>query len=219
MDLQGIKAITFDAGGTLLDPWPSVGEIYANVAAEVGFPGLSADKLNSQFATAWKRKKNFDYSEAAWCHLVNACFSGLLPCPISPKLFEALYEQFAQPHVWRVYDDVRLTLETLRQRGVRLGVISNWDLRLGPLLERLELSRYLDCLVLSVNVGATKPSPRIFQYTSEALNLAPRAILHVGDSVEEDVRGAESAGMRALLLDRKEENPCANIIPSLSALL
>jgi len=96
--------------------------------------------------------------------LVEECFSGVLPCRhLPPQLFDALYERFAQPDVWRIYDDVHPTLQGLRQRGYRLGVISNWDERLHLLLERLDLSRYLDAVVLSSDVGATKPSPGFFQ--------------------------------------------------------
>src|SRR5439155_4202705 len=62
VNFTGIKAITFDAGGTLLEPWPSVGAVYASVAVEFGFSDVSAAKLDAQFAKAWKNKEGFDYS-------------------------------------------------------------------------------------------------------------------------------------------------------------
>jgi len=70
VDFQQIKAITFDAGGTLIEPWPSVGEIYASVAAEFGDAELSAEQINRQFAAAWKAKQDFDYFAFS---LVEAC--------------------------------------------------------------------------------------------------------------------------------------------------
>jgi putative hydrolase of the HAD superfamily len=216
VNFTGIKAITFDGGGTLLEPWPSVGEVYAKVAAGFGFGELSATELNREFAKAWKKKQNFDYSPDAWQTLVQECFSTV--GSLSTELFKAIYERFAEPDVWRVYDDVRPTLSELHQRGYRLGVISNWDLRLESLLNRLNLSQYFDAIVLSIKVGATKPSQRIFECAVAALNSGPGEVLHIGDSLEEDVVGAERAGLRALLLDRGREVASQRTISSLAAM-
>ena len=217
MDFRQIKAVTFDAGGTLIEPWPSVGDIYAKVAAELGFSSASPGILNRQFAAAWKQKQNFDYSLDAWRKLVEESFADILA--VRSELFAALYQRFAQPDAWRIYNDVEATLKELHRRGYRLAVISNWDERLVPLLEGLGLSRYLDAVILSVNVGATKPSPRIFQHATAKLHLPPQSVLHVGDSLEEDARGAGAAGMCALLLDRQHASEATGSIYSLSILL
>src|ERR1051326_9281154 len=71
-----IRAITFDVGGTLIDPWPSVGHVYAAVAAESGLPAYDPAVLNAQFVAAWRAKANFDYSRAAWASLVVSTFAG-----------------------------------------------------------------------------------------------------------------------------------------------
>lgn len=205
MEFEQIKAVTFDAGGTLIEPSPSVGHVYSAVAAKLGYAEISPEQLNEAFAKAWKLKQRFDYSLSAWFALVQEVFATQLPAPLSPKLFDALYERFKQAAVWRVYDDVQTTLKALRQRGYRLGVISNWDDRLKQLLCDLKLSHYFEAIVLSVDVGATKPSPKIFSHALDLLKLPASAILHIGDSMDEDLTGPQQCGISALLLDRQRK--------------
>ncbi len=196
-----IQAVTFDAGGTLIAPWPSVGHIYAEVAARFGVRGADPARLNRQFAAAWRAKQDFDYSRAAWLDLVERSFAGIAEPP-PEGCFAAVYERFAGPDAWRVFDDVLPALNTLARRGVRLAVISNWDERLEPLLERLELRRHFEVIVASCHAGFTKPSAGIFQLTLARLALAPEAVLHAGDSRTEDVNGARAAGLNARLIHR-----------------
>jgi putative hydrolase of the HAD superfamily len=106
----------------------------------------------------------------------------------------------------------------LRRFGIKLGIISNWDERLRPLLERLNLSHYFDAILISREIGCIKPGPRIFEHAIESLRLSPHAILHVGDSPAEDLVGAEGAGMCGLLLERDNRRPDSKTISSLTAL-
>jgi putative hydrolase of the HAD superfamily len=188
---QRIQAVTFDAGGTLIEPWPSVGHIYAEVAARFGLRAEPA-RLNRQFAGAWRAKRGFDYSRAAWLDLVERSFAGVAE-PLPEGYFAAVYERFAEPDAWRVFDDVPPTLDLLAKRGVRLAVVSNWDERLEPLLERLNLRRHFEAVVVSCHAGFTKPSREIFRRAAEQLALEPDAILHIGDGRTEDVGGRRAA--------------------------
>ena len=200
--LDQISAVTFDAGGTLMDAWPSVGQVYAETAAAHGLPNLPADLLNRQFAAAWRARIDFDYSEPAWAELVDQTFAGLTARRPSRTFFPALYRRFAEAGAWRVYDDVRPTLTKLAQRGLELGVISNWDGRLRPLLRQLNLQSQFSTIVVSGEVGFQKPAPEIFRRALAGLGLPPDRVLHVGDSRREDVEGARAVGMKAALLDR-----------------
>src|SRR5262245_28296146 len=131
-----MHAVTFDVGGTLIEPYPSVGHVYADMAAKHGMPELSPAELNRRFVVAWKSLAGFDYSREGWWRMVNATFAGLVrdqEAP-SPAFFAALYDRFAEPIAWRVFDDVLPALESLTMRGLKLGLISNWDERLRPLL-------------------------------------------------------------------------------------
>jgi putative hydrolase of the HAD superfamily len=210
-----IQAVTFDVGGTLIEPWPSVGHVYAAVAAENGFPGIDPDLLNDQFALAWRAKINFDHSRSAWSDLVAKTFGGLAPSWNEVPFFDQLFERFAQPDVWRIYDDVIPTLAWLVQRGTILAAISNWDERLRPLLKRLTIEGYFQAMVISCEVGAAKPSPVIFQRALQQLRLPAEAVLHIGDSPEEDVQGARAAGLRALQIDRRTKQRGEGRISSL----
>jgi len=197
-----VRAITFDVGGTLIKPWPSVGHIYSEVAARHGFPGLSVATLNRQFIAAWGAAKEFDYSRLAWAQLVDETFRGLTDKPPSQTFFAKLHSRFAQPEAWRVFEDVVPTLETLTSRGIKLGLISNWDERLRPLLRRLNLHDYFEAIVVSCEVSFAKPSAVIFELAAEKLAVPPEAVLHVGDSPTNNVEGARAAGLEAVQLQR-----------------
>jgi putative hydrolase of the HAD superfamily len=213
-----IQGVTFDVGGTLIEPWPSVGHVYAEVAARHGRRNLSVELLNERFAAAWRACVDFDYSRAGWERLVNATFRGLNDAVERVDFFPDLFERFAEPDAWRVFEDVRPALETLASRGLRLGVISNWDDRLRVLLRRLRLHDYFETLAISCEVGFTKPSPVIFEHAAAKLGLPPAAILHVGDSDELDVRGARAAGFRAARIERGGGAPGAIGVRSLAGL-
>src|SRR5687768_17830472 len=82
-----LEAVTFDAGGTLIEPWPSVGEVYAAVAREFGIE-CSAARLNAQFVNAWTTRTGFTYSPDEWHEVVRHSFLGI--SDVSPQLFEEI---------------------------------------------------------------------------------------------------------------------------------
>lgn len=195
-----IRAVTFDVGGTLINPWPSVGHVYVEVAREFGVEA-EPDFINWRFKDAWKSAHNFDYSREAWFDIVRESF-GMQGAELPDEFFPKVYQRFAEPDVWIVYGDVIGTLEELAARGLKLAIISNWDDRLIPLLERLGLKRYFDAVIVSCNVGFTKPSPVIFEQAVRWLKLHPDQVLHVGDSPVEDCEGAHNAGLHTRLVAR-----------------
>ena len=170
------------------------------------------------FATAWKRRAGPDYSRAAWQSRVIETFALAGAVHPSDECFHALYHRFEQAEVWRVFEDVRPTLEALRARGIRMAVISNWDERLRPLLRELELEQWFDVVVISHEAGHTKPAPEIFLRAAEQLNLPPEVVMHIGDSAREDEQGARRAGMQAALLDRRAKDGGGTTISTLAAL-
>jgi len=204
--LRSVRAITFDVGGTLIQPWPSVGHIYAAVAACHGLHDIPVDSLNRQFAAAWKNLDAFNYTRSEWHSLVNQTFLGLTQIPVSNSFFSDLYVRFSQADAWHIFDDVLPALEFLHSRGLQLGIISNWDERLRPLLHDLNLHRFFQTIVVSCQAGACKPSPAIFQQAGQKLALQPREILHIGDSPALDIAGATAAGFQALLLSRDADS-------------
>jgi len=198
-----IKAVTFDVGGTLIEPWPSVGHVYAEVAARHGLTTFSADQLDARFKSAWRARKSFGYSRNDWEELVDEVFGGPASHPPGGTFFEELYERFAQPEAWHVFEDVMPALDELASRQIKLAVISNWDERLRGLMQALKLDRYFEAFAISCEVGFPKPSPVIFEHAAEKLGLPAGSILHIGDSSKMDIDGARAAGFQALQIQRQ----------------
>lgn len=214
----GIRGVTFDVGGTLLRPHPSVGAVYARVAAREGWPGLEADVLDRRFRAAWTGRRGFGHSRAGWGALVDEVFDGLVPAaPTAGGLFGALYDEFARPAAWRLCEGAGEALGALAAAGFALGVVSNWDERLRPLLGALGLAGYFDVIVVSCETGFAKPSPVMFEVAARGLGLAPGSLLHVGDSPDEDVAGAQAAGFAAWRVGRAPDGD--GTLPDLAARL
>jgi putative hydrolase of the HAD superfamily len=214
---EHVQAVSFDVGGTLIDPWPSVGHVYAAVAAEAGLAACDPAVLTAQFVAAWKSKVDFDCTREAWARLVVRTFGGSEE-EFGPRtaFFERLYNRFTEASAWRIYPDVLPTLRALRDRGLKLAAISNWDDRLRPLLRNLELDRWFAVVEVSAESGFHKPAPEIFRRAAQALDLPASSVLHVGDSRTEDLQGAQAAGFQALLLARHRASGAPEEIASLS---
>jgi putative hydrolase of the HAD superfamily len=214
------RAITLDVGSTLLDPHPSVGHIYAEVAAQHGHPQLSPHLLNERFHAAFHGRSEPLHASGDWAAVVDETFLGLVDPPPSRSFFTRLYQRFSDPASWHVHADVVPALTELRARRVPLVVVSNWDDRLRPLLRSLDLDRFFQHIVVSCEVGWPKPHPAIFQRAAQLLHLLPQSILHVGDQLQADVLGARNAGFQARLLDRDQRaSRTTDRISSLTQLL
>ena len=100
------------------------------------------------------------------------------------------------------YPDAAPALLALREAGLTLVCVSNWDISLEQVLDRCGLGELLDAAVSSAAVGARKPDPAIFAAALSVAGCEAGEALHVGDTAEEDVEGAQAAGIRVLLLDR-----------------
>jgi putative hydrolase of the HAD superfamily len=122
--------------------------------------------------------------------------------------------------VWRIFEDVAPTLAGLREQGIRLAVVSNWDERLHPMLERLGLAEHFELVMSSHAAGITKPAVEIFQRTAAQLQVNPNAVMHVGDSEREDIQGARAAGFAAAKIDRAAAGEAVfGVLRSLTELL
>jgi putative hydrolase of the HAD superfamily len=215
---ERIQAVTFDVGGTLIDPHPSVGHIYAEIASVTGAPAFDPGLIEGRFRAAWKAFPRQLHCADDWSELVDQVFHGLVPVPPSQTFFPQLYARFAERDAWRVHTDVRPALEALHHDGIRTAVVSNWDERLRPLLRRLDLDQHFDPVIVSCEVGSAKPDPAIFRAASTALNLPPQQILHVGDDPVFDLTGAIAANFAALLINRDQSDCTLPHIPALTAI-
>jgi putative hydrolase of the HAD superfamily len=115
----------------------------------------------------------------------------------------AIIEAWSEAENFGLYDDVLPCLDTLRDAGVRMAVLSNAiGHGLEDMVAHFALDGYLDAAVSSAATGAVKPAPRMFSALLALLGVAPAGAVMVGDSVEDDVEGAVACGCGAILLDR-----------------
>ena len=198
------RAIFFDVGGTLIRPRPSVGAVYSSVARRYGVD-RTADDMERAFRRAWAEMKQpgLTVSRKDWWRELVFRVVGQQ----NDACFEDLYETFARPDAWQILPDVEDTLREARKRRLHIGLISNWDDRLRILLDKLGLASHFDSQTISCEVGAEKPDAKIFLTALRRAGVTADEALHVGDSYEEDVRGAENVGMRALLVAREGRRP------------
>jgi putative hydrolase of the HAD superfamily len=194
------RAIFFDAGGTLLHPYPSVGAVYASVAMRHGIH-RTADEMEVAFRQSWAalKRPGLTVSRKEWWRELVFRVLG----QENEACYEELFETFARPDVWQVFPDVEDTLREARARGWHVGVLSNWDERLRALLGELGLAQHFDSMTISCEVGVEKPNAEIFLAALRAAGVTASLAVHVGDCYEEDQRGAEAVGMDAILLDRQ----------------
>jgi putative hydrolase of the HAD superfamily len=212
--MQPIKVVFLDAGGTLFRPYPSVGEVYSRVALAHGV-ALDPKLIESRFHEAWHARNGLasltgtsnDKIERDWWHgLVYDVFAQEMASFKSfGDFFDELYDYFATADCWRLFEDTVPTLDALKQKGFRIGMISNWDHRLMSIVSQLGLTPYFEHIFASSAVGTPKPGLRIFTMAIEAFGIAPDQGLHIGDSLEEDYYGAQRAGLQAVLLDRQRK--------------
>jgi putative hydrolase of the HAD superfamily len=207
-----IAAVTFDVTHTLIH-CPRLGEVYADVLSRHGIE-VAPERAGELVRTVWAelacladpgrdRFTSHPGGSRGWWHRFLVRLAEHLGAP-PPSRFAAaeLYHRFGTAEAWEVYPEVPATLSALTAKGLRLGVVSNWDERLPLLLERLGLARRFDAIVCSSGVGVEKPDRRIFRRALELLRVDPGSALHVGDHKLEDVEGAVAAGMHAVQLDR-----------------
>jgi putative hydrolase of the HAD superfamily len=105
------------------------------------------------------------------------------------------------------YPDVEPALRDLHERGITVVIASNWDCSLPEWLRPAGILDLVDGVVTSAEVGAAKPSPRVFERALAIAGVEPGEALHVGDKVDNDIQGAAAAAVRAVLLQREGDPP------------
>jgi putative hydrolase of the HAD superfamily len=117
--------------------------------------------------------------------------------------FDTVYDLFAKAECWGIYDDVLPAFDAVEERGLRSGILSNFDERLRPLLADLSLSQRIELIVTSAEAGVEKPHPGIFEVAGRLAGSEPRSLALIGDSLEADSFGARRAGWSSCVVDRE----------------
>lgn len=206
------RAMFLDAGNTLLHAVPAVDVRYAEAGQRHGLDVTPAqikrvyEPLWQQFR-AQRAAELFRTTPAGtrdfWRRFVAAIFAPWRDrIDDFEQMFGELYDGFAASAAWQLFDDAMPSLQRLRDRELRLAVVSNWDYRLNRILDELGIARYLDAVIISADEGFEKPSAELFGRACARLAIAPDQVLHIGDNLVEDVHGALGAGLQAAYLVR-----------------
>ncbi len=205
------RALLLDAMGTLITLRQPLGVTYAEMAARHGLRA-EPEAIGRAFARLYPQAPPLAFPDLAdgalcqaeigwWGRLIDAVLLASAGVAAPLELHHQLFEAFADPALWRVYDDVPPMLERWRAAGLQLAVVSNFDSRLAGLLAGLGLAERFAAVVVSSRAGAAKPSPRPFQLALAALGATADEAWHVGDSPEDEA-GARAAGLRCLIVRR-----------------
>jgi HAD superfamily hydrolase (TIGR01549 family) len=109
-----------------------------------------------------------------------------------------------------MFDDAYQTLDWLRERGVRIGCVTNRVFggpRFVEELRELRLDQYFESVAVSCDMGYMKPHPKCFQYALDEMRISPEETAMVGDSLRADVQGAQALGMTAIWRRIKKKDP------------
>jgi putative hydrolase of the HAD superfamily len=219
-----IRAVFFDAVGTLMQPHPPAPEVYLTVARLYG-SRLSLAEVTSRFGRAFARQEVVDREEGwrtsevrerlRWETIVGEVLEDVHDVR---DCFADLYDHFAKPQAWRLLDHAEAALTHLAGRGQVLGVASNFDARLRGILAELPIGSSIQHILISSEVGWRKPAEEFFHQIPAMTGFAPGEILFVGDDLDNDYHGARAAGCDAILLDPQSRHHDVRTIRSLDDL-
>ncbi len=208
------RLLCLDAGFTLLSPRPTLVDALSGVLTsdgrEITEEVLQAawEDSDQWFWDEYHRPGNDTWTDDGRIEEYWRRYHGVLLGRIGVEgreemLDRILASQFA-PDTWELYPDVEPMLTAVREMDVRIGIVSDWGSNLRGIVAELGLDPYLDFVLPSGAVGVAKPNPAFFAMALEHAGVAPAEGLMVGDSYRADVRGAWSAGMDAVWLDRSD---------------
>jgi putative hydrolase of the HAD superfamily len=209
-------AVFFDLGQTLVRPFPSFPELFAQVCAEhtvsLSEGGvrdllcLIDAEIAREQAGGGGFSRSIEDSRRFWtglyCRVLESRYPGY-----PEALPAALFNRFSSPSSYRLYDDVLPALSALRAAGVRLAIISNWEAWAEEMVDLLTLRPFFDVTLISGVTGIEKPDARIFRMAIEATGVPAARALHVGDNPAHDCDAAYAVGITPVLLDRYDRHP------------
>jgi len=211
-------AVFFDAGETLVHPHPTFPDLFSQVLIREGHdvqPETIRERIHvvsDRFARAAETNELWtttpERSRAFW-HDVYGIFFRELGISDANGLIDVIYAEFTDLANYRLFEDVVPVLGRLKDTGMRLGVISNFEAWLERLLDQLGVTAFFDVRVISGVEGMEKPDPRIFELAMSRAGVDAVGSVHVGDDPRMDVAPAAALGMLPVLIDRRGRYPDA----------
>lgn len=215
----GRRAVLLDAVGTLIEAQPGVYEVYRQAALEDCGIDLDVRVIHQRLGEAMRSLLAVDQvtSEQGerefWRAVVGATFP---EAAIGvARLFDRLWNHFAEPSSWRVYPDVAEAWDELERRGMVVGIASNFDQRLVAIGCQLPPLNRTNFVFTSARLGYRKPHLGFFRRIEAELKLPPQACVLIGDQLDTDVLGAVRAGWQAIWIDRSPPSGVSRTRPTL----
>ncbi len=165
------------------------------------------EKSAAELQASWKRNQHMSTLDQVRLILQIASGDGI-QLPKSKATLRKLEEAYVEP-VFKyppvLNEEAVVTLEGIRRRARKLGIISNTGRTPGSalrlVLEKFGILRFFDETIFSDEAGCRKPDRRIFDLAASELGTESRRMIHIGDNPEADIWGAKQAGMRAILFE------------------
>lgn len=205
-DMNPVRAVFFDAVGTIIHPEPPAADVYLAIGRRHG-TGHSLEEIRTRFQQALQIQDNADRERAwrtsedrerlRWRDVVAFVLDDVGDME---TCFAELYAHFGRPEVWRLDNSVAPLLQLLLGRCV-VGLASNYDRRLHSVLAGFAALRPMDHVVISSEVGYRKPSKVFFRHLVQTTELPASEVLYLGDDQVNDVNAARSAGLQAMLVE------------------
>jgi putative hydrolase of the HAD superfamily len=205
-----VRALLLDLDDTLLDYSGGVDDCWA-AACALAAPTVAQDGLISALAAArrsfWRdpehNRRERVNMRRAWAQIAA---QALEQCGGDPELGKEIAEAFAARRHARMalFPDALALLTVLRECGMPLGLVTNGDAReQRAKIERHDLARFFDTIVIEGEFGAGKPDEAVYRTALAGLAVEPGPeVWMVGDHLEFDVAGPQRLGMRGVWLDR-----------------
>ena len=208
-----VRAVFFDAVGTLIHPEPAAAIVYAEMGRRFGSRhGL--EEISRRFRAAFAAEEAADQAagfrtrEARELERLRSIVAEILDDVADPEsCFQELYQHFARPQAWRLEPAAADVISQLDSRGLILGLASNYDHRLRSVAAGFPELRLLKHLMISSELGWRKPAVAFFTALCRAVAQPPDRVLHVGDDPVNDCEGAAAAGLQTCLLDVRGRYP------------
>jgi putative hydrolase of the HAD superfamily len=206
--VTGFEAVLFDAGDTLIRLSGSGEKLLHRAAASLGVDPLDPREVAhvwrrvlDRSGTAEELAKGRDLSKARHREVWMALYAAAGCERLAPGLSAQLYALTVSAESWEVFPDTIPTLKALRDRGLRVGIVSDTGFDLRPTMDLLGLSQFVHTVVMSFEYGVCKPAATVFLAACDQLRVDPERTLMVGDNPLTD-SGAVAAGMYVFLLPR-----------------
>ncbi len=216
---KSTKAVTFDVGYTIISPAEPVGISYQRHLANHGI-NIASELLETSFFSSWedhvRNSEGLLYgtteeeATATWANLLHNMLQktvGKSDAKTVKAVSGAIFREFSTSAAWSIHPHWERIIDFCRRQNWKIGLVSNWDVRLSTLLTDLGISEQVDFQIISAECGIEKPHEDIFFLATTEVGCNIGEIVHVGDTLVDDVWGAVNAGAKSIWCNHRNQTP------------